>query len=631
MSNTQRIPEEWLQKLEGITPPEQEAKKDEPRQEAVETPEQAEHAQQAYDDADVRADEPLPADTTLKYICNDEGENIEVRYKIIRALKPGAFGMTYLAKRMADKGTSVVIKEFYPKGTARVMKSNRLIIDTNKSDITRQAFEDFKKEPKRIQALLDEASKKNPEHPQKEWDKLNLVVPLTDVFTCFGNHYYVMEHVEGNTLAAYMQQPDLFEKQTIEEQLEIIRQVSIAIRHLHSIHCVHQDLSPNNIMIHKEDGAIRVKIIDYGMSTTLYHVGAKSSYVRAGGTTGFSDAIIRNAQYKSLFDDKEKRESVKLIDIYSLGAILAYLSLIPYPVIQHRQYDWLAKYIEQGCGNGLTIADNDPAFEQKQKKIYNLIRELVRDATNKDLSQRIPSVDEFMSRIEMIQEVCDSPLPSEKSEPTTEGKSGNPPTSLKIKEDYEEVIPSLSFDERIRIKEAIDKTIDKIFTPPTPWYKKYRFSLILATIGIAALVIGILSGIIRQPDTQTTEKAGTNSIGKEKQLTEPVAKPKQPESTPQSPESASDATTALTLDGLTDLMGEAQTDAIAKEKLFDLFDENLLIMEKDGNENAFALPILKLYNNLKDNPYQIGKTHKVDSFTETDGKINTITLKKINP
>lgn len=621
MSNTQRIPEEWLQKLEGIAPSAPEAKKDEPKQEAVETPEQAEHAQQVYDDADVRADEPLPAGTMLKYTCNDEGENVEVRYKIIRALKPGAFGMTYLAKRMADKGTSVVIKEFYPKGTARVMKSNRLIIDTNKSDITRQAFKDFKKEPKRIQALLDEAGKKNPEHPQKEWDKLNLVVPLTDVFTCFGNHYYVMEHVEGNTLAAYMQQPDLFEKQTIEEQLEIIRQVSIAIRHLHSIHCVHQDLSPNNIMIHKEDGAIWVKIIDYGMSTTLYHVGAKSSYVRAGGTTGFSDAIIRYAQYKSLFDDKEKRESVKLIDIYSLGAILAYLSLIPYLVIQHRQYDWLAKYIEQGCGNGLTIADNDPAFERKQKKIYNLIRELVRDATNKDLSQRIPSVNEFMSRIEMIQEVCDSPLPSEKSEPTAEEESGNPPTPPKIKEEYEEV----------KLDKPVQTSLAETVSSSIPWYKKHRSSLIFAAIGIAALAIGMLSGIIQLPDTQTTEKTGTNSIGKEKQLTEPVAKPKQPESTAQSPESASDAATALTLDGLTALMREAQTDAAAKEKLFDLFDENLIIMEKDASGNTFALPILKLYNNLKNNPYQIGKTYKVEDFTEIDGKINTITLKKINP
>lgn len=621
MSNTQRIPEEWLQKLEGIAPSAPEAKKDDPKQEAVETPEQAEHAQQVYDDADVRADEPLPAGTMLKYTCNDEGENVEVRYKIIRALKPGAFGMTYLAKRMADKGTSVVIKEFYPKGTARVMKSNRLIIDTNKSDITRQAFEDFKKEPERIQALMDEAGKKNPEHPQKEWDKLNLVVPLTDVFTCFGNHYYVMEHVEGKTLAEYMQQPNLFRNQTIEEQLEIIRQVSIAIRHLHSIPCVHQDLSPNNVMIHKENGDIRIKIIDYGMSSTLFHVGAKSSYVRPGGTLGFSDAIIRYPQYKSLFDDKKKRESVKLIDIYSLGAILAYLSLTPYHVIRNEQYDWLAKQLEQGCGDEKTITENNPPFIQKQKKIHNLIRELVRDATQPNLSQRIQSVDEFLSRIEMIQEVCNSPLPLEVKSTSGKEENGNPPTPPKIKEEYEEV----------KLDKPVQTSLAETVSSSIPWYKKHRSSLIFAAIGIAALAIGMLSGIIQLPDTQTTEKTGTNSIGKEKQLTEPVAKPKQPESTAQSPESASDAATALTLDGLTALMGEAQTNAAAKELLFELFDENLLIMEKDASGNTFAFPILKLYNNLKNNPYQIGKTYKVEDFTEIDGKINTITLKKINP
>jgi len=621
MSNTQRIPEEWLQKLEGITPPKQEAKKDEPKQEAAETPEQAEYAQQAYDDADVRADEPLPAGTTLKYTCNDEGEDVEVRYKIIRALKPGAFGMTYLAKRMADKGTSVVIKEFYPKGTARVMKSNRLIIDTNKSDITRQAFEDFKKEPERIQALMDEAGKKNPEHPQKEWDKLNLVVPLTDVFTCFGNHYYVMEHVEGKTLAEYMQQPDLFRNQTIEEQLEIIRQVSIAIRHLHSIHCVHQDLSPNNVMIHKENGDIRIKIIDYGMSTTLFHVGAKSSYVRPGGTLGFSDAIIRYTQYKSLFDDKEKRESVKLIDIYSLGAILAYLSLTPYHVIRNEQYDWLAKQLEQGCGNEQTITENDPPFIQKQKKIHNLIRELVRDATQPNLSQRIQSVDEFLSRIEMIQEVCDSPLLSEKSEASDKEEGGNLPTPSEIK----------GTENEVKSDKPVKASTEEQPVPSIPWYKKHKSSLIFTVIGIAALATGILFAIIRQPDTQSTEKTDANEPRQEELVSEPVAEPKQPEFTEKTSEPASDATTALTLDGLTTLMGEAQTDAAAKEQLFELFDENLLIMEKDESGNAFALPILKLYNNLKDNPYQIGKTHKVEDFTAIDGKIHTITLKKINP
>ena len=52
-------------------------------------------------------------------------------------------------------------------------------------------------------------------------------------------------------------------------------------------------------------------------------------------------------------------------------------------------------------------------------------------------------------------------------------------------------------------------------------------------------------------------------------------------------------------------------------------------MEIDENGNAFELSLLKLYNNLKDNAYQIGKTYQVDNFENENGKIKIVILTKI--
>ena len=196
-------------------------------------------------------DEPLPNGTLLEY---KEGNNTILTYLIKEEISSGGFGKIYKAEIKGIKNNhSVAIKEFCPKGTFRHMDTLTLEIDPK----YKTNLDDFKKEPDRINGLL----KKD---PNDEWDKYNLVIPQSEIFTWRGNYYYAMEYVKGQNLQTFL--IENYENLSTKDRIGILYQIAIAIRSLHSIGCIHQDLSPNNVMIQKRnDGSFRIKVIDYGM------------------------------------------------------------------------------------------------------------------------------------------------------------------------------------------------------------------------------------------------------------------------------------------------------------------------------------------------------------------------------
>ena len=360
-------------------------------------------------------DVPLPKGTILTYRYKVREIEIKDTYEVIKELSTGGFGRTYLCRRLgADNGISVVIKEFCPHPQEITRKSDlELVINYEKN---KTAFEDFKKEPKRINTLKNEAGKRNPQYPQKEWEKLNLVIPQTEVFTDHHNFYYVMEYVDGKTLADYL--PENYGRLSLEQRLQIMHEICVAIRNLHSINCIHQDLSPNNVMIQEqENGSFRVKVIDYGMSTTLFHSDNYSSYLRNGGSDGFSDVLLRYKEYTTLYKgSNEERKRVKLIDIYSLGYLLAYTCLARYELVTSQ---WSTDFLEPALEEEPPTDSTPEAL--KKKVIKDMIRTLAKDATNSDLEERakkVGSIDVFIGQLEIIQSEWAASIISEPEKPT---------------------------------------------------------------------------------------------------------------------------------------------------------------------------------------------------------------------
>ena len=338
-------------------------------------------------------DAPLKKGTQLEF---KEDNNTTLTYIIKEEISSGGYGKTYKAEiKGIINSAPVAIKEFCPKGTYRNMKTMTL----NIHPMYRENLDTFKKEPERIKELFTSN--------EEEWDSFNLVIPKSEIFTCYGNYYYVMEYVKGQNLRTFM--IENYSNLSIKDRIGIIYQIAIAIRSLHSINCIHQDLSENNIMIRKKnDGSFQIKVIDYGMSTTLYdNSRTRETYIKNGYTHGFSDLKSNKYKYKEYFDSEKERGRIKLIDIYSLGVLLAYTCLIKLDLIKdYRIEDFLTPVFNKEEESVNTVED------EKKKRLNNMILDLIKDATLLNLENRAEKfnckndyfgyINEFLCRLDEI-------------------------------------------------------------------------------------------------------------------------------------------------------------------------------------------------------------------------------------
>ncbi|MCB9640694.1 MAG: protein kinase [Myxococcales bacterium] len=92
---------------------------------------------------------------------------------------------------------------------------------------------------------------------------------IVRIFDDFGEvpkigHYYVMEHLEGDTLAERLENRGNL---PLSEALAIFRQLSLAMIAAHQTQVVHRDLKPENIFLIPRNGIDHfVKVIDFGIA-----------------------------------------------------------------------------------------------------------------------------------------------------------------------------------------------------------------------------------------------------------------------------------------------------------------------------------------------------------------------------
>lgn len=133
----------------------------------------------------------------------------------------------------------------------------------------------------------------------------NNVVQAIDVGEAGGYHYFVMEYVEGKTIADDLAAGRIFNEQ---EALDIVIQVAQALDHAHAMGLVHRDVKPKNIMVTK-DGV--VKLADLGLARETADI--ETAQYEAGKAYG-TPYYIAPEQIKGMVDIDGRA------DIYSLGA-----------------------------------------------------------------------------------------------------------------------------------------------------------------------------------------------------------------------------------------------------------------------------------------------------------------------
>ena len=218
------------------------------------------------------------------------------RYRIVRMLGSGGFGITYLGTQTGLE-RNIVIKEFFMTDYCqRDEYSNLIIVPTLSNVEFVERFKDkFLKEARHIAQL---------KHPN--------IVNIIDVFEENGTAYYVMDFIEGGSLVEKVQREGSLPENVAKRY---ILQIADALNYIHQRYMNHLDVKPGNIMLSRNDNAI---LIDFGLSKQY---DSQTGHQTSTTPVGISHGYAPMEQYKEGGVSEFSPET----DIYSLGATLYYL------------------------------------------------------------------------------------------------------------------------------------------------------------------------------------------------------------------------------------------------------------------------------------------------------------------
>ncbi len=210
-------------------------------------------------------------------------------YVIRRLISEGGFGRVYMAERVEPMKQVVALKVIKPGLGSREVLA--------RFDTERQAL-----------ALM--------QHP-------NIARVFDAGKTRGGRPYFVMEYVPGEPITDHCDRHRL----SVEERLELFRQVGDAVQHAHQRGIIHRDLKPNTILVSFEDGRAVPKVIDFGIAKALTPLPEQPTLSTEYGR------IIGTPEYMAPEQIDPTRQDIDTrADIYALGVLLYQLLTGTLPV-----------------------------------------------------------------------------------------------------------------------------------------------------------------------------------------------------------------------------------------------------------------------------------------------------------
>ncbi len=273
------------------------------------------------------------------------GDIFNQRWRIVRKLGKGGFGIVYQALDLNIEDREVAIKI--------------LTVDTIKYP---DALTRFKKEASITSKL------KSP----------NTLV-IYDFGVIHQYAYMVSELLIGETLEDRINHKRFLR---IEECLNIIKFVAQALQEAHLSNIVHRDIKPDNIFLNQTKDGYEVKLIDFGIAKVV------EATSKATATQSFFGTPL----YMSPEQIKDASKVDTRTDIYSLGLVLYHCIVGKPPFEAEDFYQLLKQQVEK----------NVPLIAFNHKK-YEMINHLIALMTEKNPSQRMQTMKEVIDYINWIQ------------------------------------------------------------------------------------------------------------------------------------------------------------------------------------------------------------------------------------
>ena len=314
----------------------------------------------------------MPAFEEAAILLADQGESLiglaVGPYRIEKLLGAGGMGEVYLAED-TKLDRKVAIKFLPPYLEADELAKRRLIREAKAA------------------ARLD--------HPN--------ICATYEVAEEAGRSFIVMQHVEGETLAARIHRKPL----ELSKSLDVAIQVADALAEAHSHGIIHRDIKPQNIVITRRG---QVKVLDFGLAKVIratglhqHNEGPLQSVLSTPGL------ILGTAPYMS--PEQAKGASVDArSDLFSIGVVL---------------YECIAGRLPFSGGNAMEICSqvihvNPPPPSQLNPNVPAGLDALVAKALAKEPNARYQSATEMLDNLRSVRatvqaedHVVTKPKPSE--------------------------------------------------------------------------------------------------------------------------------------------------------------------------------------------------------------------------
>ncbi len=280
---------------------------------------------------------------------NLAGTILDGRYEIIEMLGQGGMARVYRA-----------IDHRLPKEVAIKILLDKLLVDNESL--------------RRFQAEALAVSKLS--HPN--------VISISDFGGFEGRPYYVMELIQGRTLAQVIK-----EEGTLSDErfVNVFAQLCMGLAHAHNRGVVHRDLKPSNILIYAKGDEDLVKLVDFGIAKVLTSPtqGARiPQKITATGVIIGSPLYMSPEQCRGACDSRS--------DIYSLGCTM-FECLTGRPPFKGRSA--IATMHMQ-------MHEAAPSMRAFDESIPKYIEDIVSKTLEKDPAARFQNTDELEEALESI-------------------------------------------------------------------------------------------------------------------------------------------------------------------------------------------------------------------------------------
>ena len=225
-------------------------------------------------------------------------------YKVIKVLGHGGFGITYLVEGVVRVGNIPVTVRFALKEhfintmCSRDPQSQRVVVSsaTGQQEVSRS-----------LSAFISEAQRL-----QKLGISHSNIVKVNEVFEANNTAYFVMEYLDGGSLADYVQGRG---RLSFAEMSALMEPVCNSVAMLHRNSVAHYDIKPQNIMLVNRKGQLSPVLIDFGLAKHYDGQGnATSSIAAAGYTPGYAP-MEQYAGFTTFHPTA---------DVYALGATILF-------------------------------------------------------------------------------------------------------------------------------------------------------------------------------------------------------------------------------------------------------------------------------------------------------------------